>query len=228
MATIGMMFDLVQTNTVPTNYMMVMKVGSLLDCAHECMRQSLCEAMAFGTLYLVCYLYQGAFQADPSAAVDMELLKYNFNRGTECSGPIGSIPGPAFRACPIGSGYSYQPDFNVCYKRLYSSNRAGKDTCIQEGGSDLLTVDTQEKQDFFGPLVPGTDYTYIRGDRNPSTGEWAYWDEGTTRPMPFIDWSPGQPNGATNGQDCMALDRTGQHDAPCNHWYYFFCEYYMQ
>ncbi|XP_067683991.1 C-type lectin 37Db-like [Haliotis asinina] len=227
MATAEMTFHLVQINTLPTNFITVMKVGSLADCTHACMRQAACEAIAFSVLYLICYVYQDTFQSDPSALVDMEMLKYNLNRGIQCTGPIGSIPGPAFRICPMSNGYSYELTFNVCYKRLYSTNRSGKDTCIQEGGSDLLTVDSQEKQDFFGPLVPGIEYTYIRGDRIPATGEWAYWEEGTTRPMPFIDWSPGQPNGATRGQDCMALDSTGQHDAPCNHWYYFFCEYHL-
>ncbi|XP_071081794.1 C-type lectin 37Db-like [Haliotis cracherodii] len=227
MATVKMMLDLVLVHTLPTSYMAVVKVDSVLDCAHECMRQSTCEAMAFSTLYLVCYLYQGSIQADPSASADMELWIYNFKRGAECSGAIGSIPGPAYPACPIGSGYSYEPALNVCYKRLYSSNRAGKATCIQEGGSDLLKIDTQEKQDFFGALVPRTEYTYIQGDRIPSTGEWAYWEEGTARPMPFIDWAPGQPNGDTHGQDCITLDIQGQNDAPCSYWYYFFCEYDM-
>ncbi|XP_071082635.1 uncharacterized protein [Haliotis cracherodii] len=228
MATMRMMFDFVPVNTLPTNYITVTKVDSLLDCTHECVRQSTCGAIAFNTIYLACYLYQGSIQADPLPTTGMDLLVYNLQEGTGCGGAIGPLLGPGYPKCPTVSGYSYEPALNVCYKRLSSNNLAGKATCIQEGGSDLLKIDTQEKQDFFEPLVPATEYTYIQGNYNPITREWAYWDEGTTKLMPFIEWAPYQPNGATTGQNCMAFDMMGQHDSPCSHWSYFLCEYYMK
>ncbi|XP_071082037.1 uncharacterized protein [Haliotis cracherodii] len=227
MGTTRMMFELVATSDLPTNYMAVMKVDSVLDCTHECMREATCEAITFTTILLMCYLYQGCIEAEPSATANLELLIYNFKRGPGCNGTIISLPGPGYRVCPIGRGFTYEPTLNVCYKRFYSIQDADKDVCAQEGGSDLLKIDTEEKQDFFKLLVPAGDFTYIRGDRIPSTGQWAYWDEGTARPMPFIDWSPGQPNGETSGQDCLALDSGGQMDTTCHYCKYFLCEYHM-
>lgn len=71
-----------------------MKVDSVLDCAHECMREATCEAIVFITLHVVCGIYQEVIQAGPSSYTGMELLAYNFKRATGCSGTIGSIPGP--------------------------------------------------------------------------------------------------------------------------------------
>ncbi|XP_067685405.1 uncharacterized protein [Haliotis asinina] len=221
-------FDLVLKATLPTISMRIMKVGNVFECAHECMRHSTCEAMAFSILNLVCVLYQHGIQEDALAPANSDVLAYNLQRAGSCNGPVGSIPGPAYPACPLGSGFRYVLALNVCYKGIVSYE-AGKATCVQEGGSDLLKIDTQEKLDFFKLLVPPFQYTYIRGDLVPSTGEWAYWEEGIARPMPFIEWAPGQPSGALAGETCMVMDATGQHDHICNLAFSFsLCEYGMQ
>ncbi|XP_046547575.1 uncharacterized protein LOC124257523 [Haliotis rubra] len=221
-----MVFDLVLMNTLPTNYATVVNVDGVRDCTHACVRMSTCGAIAF-THNLTCYLYDGSIVADPSATPDMELLIYNFQRNQNCNGTIPFIPGHGYRGCPIGSGFIYEVTLQVCYKRFSSSSPADQDICIQEGGSDLMKIDTQEKQDFFKLLIPAGDHTYIRGDRNPSTGEWAYWEEGIARPMPPIDWSPGQPNGETSGQNCLAMDSNGLMDTTCHYCDYILCEYFM-
>ncbi|XP_067685453.1 uncharacterized protein [Haliotis asinina] len=226
MASVMMVFDLVLMNTLPTSYMTVVKVDSVRDCTYACVRQSTCEAIAF-THNLTCYLYEGYIEANLMASPDVELLIYNFKRNPDCNGTIPFIPGPDYRGCQIGSDFNYEVTLQVCYKRVFSNSPADKDVCVQEGGSDLMKIDTQEKQDFFKLLIPAGDCTYIRGDRNPSTGEWAYWEEGTARPMPPIDWAPGQPNGETLGQDCLAMDNDGLMDTTCHYCDYILCEYFM-
>lgn len=94
MGTTRMMFELVASSDLPTNYMAVMKVDSVLDCTHECMREATCEAIAFTTILLMCYLYQRCIEAEPSATANLELLIYNFKRGHGCNGTIISLPGP--------------------------------------------------------------------------------------------------------------------------------------
>ncbi|XP_071081808.1 uncharacterized protein [Haliotis cracherodii] len=228
MASVQMMFDLVLINTLPTNYMAVMKVDSVLGCAHECIRESTCEAMAFGTLHTACYLYQGSIQADPSATSNMDLLIYNFKRGPECNGVFAGVPKPLYPVCPIGKGYNYKPKMNVCYK--YHSNevthQVAKSTCISEGGSDLLKVDTDKKQNFFKDIVSSGSYAYIQGDRIGS-GQWVYWEETTAVVMTNTYWADNEPNGASFDQDCVSISTNGQHDARCDFTNYFFCEKYM-
>ncbi|XP_067685065.1 macrophage mannose receptor 1-like [Haliotis asinina] len=230
MATAKMVFDLVLITTLPTDYNKVIKVESALDCALECIRKPRCDAMAFSAPQQVCYLYKQSFQGDPTATSNMDLLLYNIKRGTECNEVFASSRKSTNTVCDQKKGYSYEPNMNVCYK-YHSSEKfqhaAAKDICINEGASNLLKVNSDEKQAFFTKLVPSGSYAYIQGDRRDSTGEWVYWEETTAAVMSYTNWADGQPNGAQSGQNCISIDATGQHDAGCHYYNYFFCEKYM-
>ncbi|XP_046571683.1 uncharacterized protein LOC124279849 [Haliotis rubra] len=199
MAAAKMMFDLVLITTLPTNYTKVIKVESVLDCALECIRKPRCDAMAFDAPQPMCYLYQQSIQVDPSATSNMDLLVYNLKRGNECNEVFAWSHKFRNPECDVKKGYNYEADMDVCYK-YHSSEKdkhaAAKNTCINEGGSNLLKVDSDKKQDFFKNLVPSGSYAYIQGDRRDTTGEWVYWEETTAVVMSYNNWADGQPNGA--------------------------------
>ena len=118
---------------------------------------------------------------------------------------------------------------NAVYKRFYSPNISWEQSrvaCLNLGnGAQLAAIKNQEEQNAVASLNPNKDgHNWIGGYDHHNEGLWT-WQDGEI--ATYFAWSAGQPDNASNDEDCLEMTNDGSwNDFNCglrrNH---YICEY---
>ena len=110
-----------------------------------------------------------------------------------------------------------------CYKKSedYKDWETARSTCISLGG-DLLSILSQEEQDFIASLHTAGGYAYGGGNDRTDEGTFS-WIDGSAWTYDY--WRSGEPNDYGGNEDCMSIRVDGEwNDVPCQNSYLYICK----
>ena len=107
-----------------------------------------------------------------------------------------------FTGCNQNDGWQ---GFNkYCYKLtqdLKTWNNAMTD-CVAIG-SNLVTIHSEEEQDFVWSIIPVNVDIWMGGNDIATEGDWV-WEDGKPWGV-YTKWHPGEPNDANYAEDCLTM-----------------------
>ena len=93
---------------------------------------------------------------------------------------------------------------NYCYKHVQDLKTwdNAKTDCVA-AGSYLVTIHSEEEQDFVSSIIPVNVDVWMGGNDLATEGDWV-WEDGKPWGV-YTKWRPGEPNNYQDNEDCLLM-----------------------